>query len=532
MKRIGLAILLLLSFTAQFGYAQSKGKKTIIHVENADKSDFSKTSGRDVQRLIGNVAIRHDSTFFYCDSAYLYDKEKSLDAFSNVHIIVNDSVNIYSDLLYYNGNTKIADFTGNVQLQDDSTVLTTEFLTYDREAHLATYPDKGVTTRGERRLFSKIGHYRDDSKELSFFDSVVMTGPDQHMLTDTLFYNTQIEKMWFLGPTVIVNKENTLTGERGYYWVDNDIIFLDKKPVLYNKTQTAKSDSMYYDREKGFAKIMNNIDMIDTSYKIILRGHYSEIWEKTGKSFVTDSTRLIYYDDEDSLYMRADTLFVDFDTEKEELERIYGYHSVRFYRSDMQGKCDTLIYTMADSTVRMRRRPVLWAEDSQLTADSINILFANNNIDSVIQKNNSFIISIDSIEGYNQIKGKDIASRFKGGAIHKVRVDGNSQTIYWVRDDDTSLIGINITKSDAVLLTMCKNSISEIKQYKTAEETLYPEKDLKVEDRLLSGFKWQSEVRPTDKDDIFRIIPESAESEAASNNEGSQPRRRSRNKSN
>ena len=87
------------------------------------------------------------------------------------------------------------------------------------------------------------------------------------MYTDTLFYNTNVEKMWFEGPTTIVNKENVLKGEHGYYLVDDDIAFFDKKPVMHNETQRMKADSIYYNRNIGLAKAYDRVDMIDTSYK-------------------------------------------------------------------------------------------------------------------------------------------------------------------------------------------------------------------------------------------------------------------------
>ena len=120
MKHYLLVILLLLSnvIVAQ--------KKTTIHILNADKADYDERLGRDVQRLIGNVIMRQDSTYFYSDSAYFNEKTKFFDGFGNVHIIVNDSVNIYSKLLKYNGETKFAELFYDVILKDDSTTLKTQ----------------------------------------------------------------------------------------------------------------------------------------------------------------------------------------------------------------------------------------------------------------------------------------------------------------------------------------------------------------------------------------------------------------------
>lgn len=481
-------------------------KKTRVNIEHYDKATYSKSQG-DMQRLIGHVKIRHDSTYFYCDSAYFYEKDNSFDAYQNVHIIVNDSVEIFSDLLNYDGDTRFAEFFDNVRLMDDSTTLYTEYMTYDRNLHLACYPDSATTYRGDKTLISCIGYYRDDLKEFSFFENVEVTSPKYQMFTDTLFYNTSIEKMWFWGPTTIINKENILDGEHGYYLVNEDLVFLDKRPFMHNETQQMRSDSILYDRNIGLAKAFDHVDMIDTSYSVIMRGDYMELWEHKNFSYATDSAYAIHYGEGDSLYIHGDTLFFYFNKKEEELEKLIARRNVRFFKSDMQGKCDTLTYLMSDSTIRMRVEPILWANDSQMTGDKIDIKTNGETIDFVIQKGNAFIVSQDTIEGFNQIKGADITSHFKNGDIHHVDVDGTTaESIYWIRDDDGSTIGIDVAQSETMVIIMQNQSISTIKSFKEIKETMYPEDELKESSRYLQGFKWHNTVRPIDKGDIFRKI--------------------------
>ena len=467
MKVCQLIVFMSLLLAAQGVVAQEQDtvqrKKTRVNIEHYDKATYSKSHG-DMQRLIGHVRIRHDSAYFFCDSAYFYEKNNSFDAYQNVHIIVNDSVEIFSDLLNYDGNTRFAEFFDNVKLMDDSTTLLTEYMTYDRNLHLASYPDSAITYRGDKTLKSHYGYYRDRLKEFSFFENVEVYSPKYQMYTDTLYYNTGIEKMWFKGPTTIINKENVLEGTHGYYLVKEDFVFLDQRPYMHNETQQMRSDSMFYDRNIGLAKAYDRVDMIDTSYQIVMRGNYMELWEHKDFSFATDSAYAIYYDGGDSLYIHGDTLFFHFDKDKEELKKLIARRNVRFFKSDMQGKCDTLTYLMADSTIRLRVAPILWSEDSQMTADIIDIKTDGENIDFVLQKGNAFIISQDTIEGFNQIKGNDITSHFKDGNIHHVNVDGTkAETIYWIRDDDGGLIGIDVSDSETMVIEMKNNNVSKIK---------------------------------------------------------------------
>ena len=97
MKKISYIFLILFLVLTEVVEAQKK--TTTIRILNADRADYDERLGKDVQRLIGNVVMRQDSTYFYSDSAYYNEKTKFFDGFGNVHIKVNDSTDIYSKLL-------------------------------------------------------------------------------------------------------------------------------------------------------------------------------------------------------------------------------------------------------------------------------------------------------------------------------------------------------------------------------------------------------------------------------------------------
>jgi len=298
-----------------------------------------------------------------------------------------------------------------------------------------------------------------------------------------------------------------LEGTHGYYLVNEDHVFLDQRPFLHNEKMQMRSDSIFYDRNIGWVQAFSQVDMIDTSYKVIMRGDYSEVWENKGLSIATDSAYAISYDGGDSLYIHGDTLFMYFDKQQEEAKKLIARRHVRFFKSDLQGKCDTLTYLVEDSIIHMRVAPILWTEDSQMSGTDIDIKIKESTVEWVLQKGNAFIISQDTIEGFNQIRGMDITSHFKEGDIHHVNVDGDqAETIYWIRDEDGGLIGIDVSKSTTMVIEMENRNVSIIKSFKGIDETMYPEEDLSESNRYLQGFKWHDEARPKDKDDIFRRI--------------------------
>ena len=490
MRYFILTILLFLTFSV------SAQKKTTIHILNADRADYDERLGRDVQRLIGNVVMRQDSTYFYSDSAYYNEKTKFFDGFGNVHINVNDSVDIYSKVLKYNGETKFAELLYDVVLKDDSTVLKTQYMTYDRNEHLATYPNKGTITRNDKKLISKKGYYRDDIKVIYFRKDVVGTMPDYKIVSDTLVYDTENEMMYFYGPTDIYNKENTLTGNYGWYNTETELAYLDRRATLKNKEQSMSADTMFYNKKTGYAKALSDVLIADTTNKAILKGEYAELWKNIGKCMITDNLRAIYYEDTDTLFAKADTMYVYFDTVSNDIQRINAFYNVRFFRNDVQGKCDSLHYVIADSMAYMRKSPVIWAEDTQLSGDSINIKTRGQSIENLMMQPNAFVIQQDSIKGFNQVKGKKITTYFKGNDIDNMYNEGNAETVYWLRDDDGSLIGVNFSQSSEMDIKIRNRQISNIRFYQNIKETLYPEEQLKDNMEYLKGFLWQEEKKP------------------------------------
>jgi lipopolysaccharide export system protein LptA len=478
-------------------------QKSRVNIEHADTYMYNAKLGKDIQRLIGNVVIRQDSTLFYCDSAYIDDSKNSFEAFSNVHIKVNDTVDVYGNRLLYNGNTKIAELFDSVKLVDKNTVLTTDHLIYNRISKVAHYDVGGKIVNKENVLTSESGLYFTQTRTFHFRKDVVLINPDQETYSDTLIYNTNTEIAYFEGPSIIRGEKSTIYCEDGWYDTKNDISKLVKRPMITNNEQTITSDSLYYDNNTMFGKAMGNVQIIDTLHKVMLSGKRGEMWDIKGLSYVTDSAFAISYDDTDSLFIHSDTMWMSFD-ENRQAKVLRAYYGVRFYRKNLQGKCDSLSYNMSDSTIRLYEKPVLWSGKNQLTSDSIAIAVSGNKVDSLMMYNTAFIVSKDSTDTFNQIQGKNMVAYFSKNELSKINVNGNAQTIYFVREEDGDLIGIDIAESSSMSVRIKNNEIHTISYQSSVDEDMFPEKDLPKNQTKLKDFSWQKELRPVDRYDIFR----------------------------
>lgn len=457
----------------------------------------------NIRVLVGNVIFTHEGTLLYCDSAYLYNVENKIEAFSNVRIKVSDTLNIYGKKLKYDGNTKIAEIFENVKLIDNQTTLTTNYLNFDRNTGIASYFDGGKIVDNENVLTSKIGHYYTNKKQFFFKNNVLLVNPKYTIDSDTLMFNTKTEIAYFYGPTNILSKDNKIYCENGWYNTKTDKSQFSKNSWLKTKNQYIEGDSMYYDRKFGFGIAFNNVILIDSAKKITIKGNYIENNELTNKSLITDSALAIFIEDEDTLFLHADTLRAKYDTANN-IELITAYHKVKFYRSDIQGLCDSLSFIMSDSLLSMYRNPVIWTDNNQLTADTIQLLTGKNKMKEMFLRSNAFIISLSDSSQYNQVKGRNMHGYFNDNQLYKIYVKGNSETIYYLKEDNSNdLLGINKAVASDLLIFINNKQIESITFITNPEGTLYPVNELPMTDRWLKNFRWLDKKRPYSKFDVF-----------------------------
>lgn len=497
-----LFVILVLFIISTNGYSQ---KPTLIEIKKADFLKYDKNLGEKVQRLIGHVILKHDSTLLFCDSAYWHELTNSFEGFGNVHIKASDTLNIYSDLLNYDGNTRIAELKNNVRLVESNATLFTEHLWYNRVHKIAYYLTGGKIVDTANILTSRKGYYYTDLQQAYFRDSVVLVNDNYTMQSDTLKYNTDTEVAWFLGPTIIVSDENLIYCENGWYDTKNDKSQFRQNAYMITKEQKLSGDSLYYDRQLEYGEARSNVALKDTVQDIVIYGQYAEFRKKAGYSFVTDSAVAVMIDKKDSLFLHSDTLWILFDT-AQNAEYMLGYHHTRFFRNDLQGMCDSLVYNFLDSTIFLYKSPVLWSGKNQLTADSIHLAISNKQMDTLALIHSCFIISMDDTihkNTFNQVKGKTMTGYFENNNLIGIRVYGNAESIFFVREDNGDLIGINKTTSNNMNIYLSENEVRMITPVKNVDAHMFPENEVPEEDRQLKGFIWIEDKRPIRIEDIF-----------------------------
>lgn len=477
-------------------------EKNVI-LEQCDVLSFDKSNGAQYQVLKGNVRFRHGSALMYCDSAYFYDTNNSFDAFGHVRV-VDEKATMTSDVLYYDGNTTLMKIRGNVVVNNEGTVLTTNSLDFLRDKNFGYYVGGGKIQDPEFDLVSQKGYYYPDTKNYFFKTDVVVTHPDYVIKSDSLQYNYETGKMMLIGPSRVQEKDYTIYTTNAWMNKKTKLGRLyDYSVVVSSDGQRLTADSIYYDMNNESAKAYHNVEAQDSSQKLIGRGNYAEFWKKSPSwGYLTDRSYVIDYSEKDSLFLAADTIYgVEVDSSKNEIR---AYSHVKFYRDDMQGKCDSMVYSSDDSILAMYGTPIIWSEESQLTGDHIDIYMKDQKTDHIHITKNAMIVQLEEEDMYNQLAGKESKAYLKNNKLTRVDMLGNAVSIYYSKDDRDALIGVNKAHGNAMSIFMKSNKkVDKIVMTPDSEGVLYPPLRVPEEEKRLDKFKWLDDQRPKAKEDIF-----------------------------
>jgi hypothetical protein len=219
--------------------------------------------------------------------------------------------------------------------------------------------------------------------------------------------------------------------------------------------------------------------------------------------YVTKRALAVNFVDNDSVYIHGKKLMV---TGKEGDRIIRAFNNVRFFKTDMSGKCDSIHSSSKISLTKLIGNPILWNGDSQITGDVMHLIGdkKTQKIDSLKVLNNTFLVSKDTLStGFNQTKGQNLFGKFKDGKLHDVDIIKNAEVIYYMRNDAKELIGINKNVSSKINIIFDGNSIDTITFFKQVDGIIYPEAELPENARTLRGLHWRGDERIMSKDGVF-----------------------------
>lgn len=505
-----------------------------------EQADFlRKNPGDTFLTVVNNVIFTKGPMIMKCDSAHFFESSESLQAFGNVSMEQGDTLFVYADELDYDGFTEIATLYADpgkkVRLINRDVELKTDVFIYDLAIDLGYYEVGGTLTDPSNTLTSIYGEYVPSTKEANFYTRVHLNSRNQSdtldIYTDTLYYNTDTHIAQLFSPSEVVNKRGTIYTRLGVYDTDsNRTTLYDRSTIVTAQKQTLTADTIYYDRTAGYGEAFGGMVLTDSVHDAQVLGNYGYYDELADTAFVTGRALIKHYNSADTLYLHgryirtaalydtttvaADTIAGTPETFRVDTTHVAVIHpAVRFYRSDMQGVCDSLRYTERDSTLRMFIDPVVWSDDQQIFGNVIEMQLNDSTIKRAILPDQAF--AAQRIEGphFQQLSGKEMVADFIDGQIHRLDVNGNVEIIMYPEENDSTINKIVNAESSFMTVIFKGQATDSIRMWPETTGTVTPLFLARKSLYYLPKFKWFEDLRPLNKDDIFSKEPEPQPSE-------------------
>jgi lipopolysaccharide export system protein LptA len=505
-----LGIIIFLFISAQ-SYAQNKAQDAPeddekVTLERADILEKTPDNPR-VKKLKNRVVVKHKGTILYCDSAYLHEDKNAVDAFGAARLIGDNGTTLTADSMFYDGNTQRARAVGKkVVLTDEKMQLTTRNLDYDLATGVAYYYTGGKIVDTEKTLESNTGSYDTNSKIFRFQNNVKLVSNQDGRKIDTedLTYNTISKFAYFQGPTYITSQDGKIYTESGNYNTESRISTFKGRTKLEDEEYMMEADSLYFDNTYKIGIAQRNVRLVSKKDSLIVEGDFAWYRGNDGESKIYGNVVAQNISNGDTLWLKADTMYA-INRKNPDTKILYAYPNTKIYRADFQGHCDSLVYQRTDSTIYFYGDPVLWNGGNQLSADSIQIQLANNQLRTMTMRMNSFVISEDTLKNYNQLKGKNMDASFRENQIRKMEIRGNGQMIYFAVEKDTILVGMNRADCSDIDITFKeKNQLYRIKQITKVDAQFVPPHEIEEPLTKLKDFRWRIVEKPTRKEMVKR----------------------------
>lgn len=488
-----------------------------VFLEHADVWRYEKQEGvseeDQYQVLVGNVMFRKNDMFMYCDSAHFYEQKNSFDAFSNVRMEQGDTLFVYADELNYDSALAVlyADPGKKVRLINRDVKLETDVFNYDLDAEVGYYNIGGTLSDAQNTLESLEGEYYPSTKEANFYFNVKLNSLGEKdtlkMFTDSLLYNTGTHIARLVSPTQIINADGEILSSSGMYNTETGIADLYKRSlVMTRRGNTLTGDTLFYDRARGLGEAFGNMILTDSARSSSLHGNYGYYDERVDSAFVTGRALAKEYSRGDTLYLHGDTIYAYIDAE--DSTRVMNvYHKVRFYRSDMQGLCDSLSATERDSMLYMFRHPVVWSGKRQIFGNVIHVHFNDSAPDWAKLPEFGFMAEHIGEDCFQQMSGTKMTAWFNDSTIRHLFVDGNVMLVMFPMENDSTYNKFAYVESSIMDAWFINNDIERILFSPATTAKVTPLYLAKRGSYFLPKFSWYEEIRPNSPENVF-VIPQ------------------------
>lgn len=456
------------------------------------------------------ATLMSDSTQLSSRRGYYHvDDEKAY--FKDSVLVTDPDFYLRADTLQYSLALSTVYFMGPTLINADSSDIYCEDGFYDTDNGLAEFRQNAQFQKEDRRATANVIRFV-DAEDLYILEGKAQVVDSSRLaIADTIQYYESSDESYLIGNASYKDEtRNIKDADEIYYNAKKGTYATKGRSTIQEEEQILNADDVRFDEDSGEGLATGTVIWQDTSANIAIKTDTARYRQDSDylKAVGGPDGRpelISIFEDGDSLFLASDTLFSrTIDTTGVDSNRVLSaFNDARFYKSDFQGICDSMVYTSTDSLFSLFGDPILWSDSTQFKADSVVIQMADGEIDRVYLIKDAIIINQSGEYFFNQIKGKEITAFFKEGELDHMLVEGNAESIYYAKDDAGAYIGVDQSISSKLMIYFKEGEIHQIKSYKDPQSTLFPMGEVNHESLRLKGFIWQMERRPTKRIDIF-----------------------------
>lgn len=469
--------------------AQSQTKPKLIEIISSKTLTFLDTPAKHYQ-LVDSVHLRHDSTELYCDSAVFFTEKNTFEAYGNVLLERGDSIELTCDSLIYYGDDSFAKAKSNVFLRKDTVNLYSNFVEYYIDEQKASYKNYGKIINVKDTLDSALGLYEFNKNKITLTKNVYSRNEDIKCYSQYLNYNTLTKYLDLKDQVNILTDSSTVYLDKANY--NNQtrkIIGQGHIKALY-QNYIVFSDSIQMHTIDSVLWAWDNVHVIDTLENIELKSEYTELYKQSEKGFFVDSVYMMQIDELDTLYLYADTIYMDRSNNKTIID---GYRDVKIWKKDLQSIADSIHYNQFTDKITLSKNPIAWMDEQQMTADTIEIQLKNKDLDSLFFIGHAFMITEEDVPSdlYSQVKGRRIDVNVDNQVLKSALVNGNAEILYCMFEKE-KFSGVNTMNGSKLNIIFENKEISKVIYLSIIDGTYVPSQKITKKNRFLSSFKLYS----------------------------------------
>ncbi|MDE6010451.1 MAG: hypothetical protein K2F87_03255, partial [Muribaculaceae bacterium] len=173
-----------------------------------------------------------------------------------------------------------------------------------------------------------------------------------------------------------------------------------------------------------------------------------------------------------------------------------AYPRARFFRKDLQGIADTIIFTELDSLLRMNRLPIVWSDERQLRGDTIVVHFNDSTADYARIPSKAMMMEHVEEDYFNQLHSDKMMMYFDSDGLRRLEAEGSVQTIMIPMEQDSTYNRLVDAESSFLEVDLLDGSLRRLKMWPEVTGNVTPLFMVKNSQKYLPKARWLDVLRP------------------------------------